>query len=479
VSGQIFIAGGTGKTLTAVGPGTNGVFDNLPIDGGDDVAGPHIDLSTFVTNAEGLGYRASSDTLLLTDAANDAMYEITKDGRLIREIDISELKLPNIPLTPSDVALAPPSDGSPGLNVYMTDRVKDNEAEPTPPRDGKMYELSVPFENLAPWVDAGSNHSIAISDPLSITGDTYDDGQPNPVAPTVTWSKVSGPGTVTFASPNSLTTTVSFSAIGGSANPYVLKLTSTDGLLSSEDTMQVQVFADPPVNQPPTVFAGSNQTITLPSVANLSGVVGDDGLPNPPGAVSTTWTKVSGPGTVTFANAASIATTASFSKAGSYVLRLTANDGALQSSDELTVTVNGERVVVVGDFTGSSRDDIAVFDDAAGTWSVFASTGSSFTESVWADFATTSGWEAHVVGDFNGDGLDDIGNFKDGRWWISRSTGNTFTTSRWTDFSTRSGWQAHLVGDFNGDGLDDIGNFKDGRWWISRSTGNTFTTSRW
>jgi hypothetical protein len=132
---------------------------------------------------------------------------------------------------------------------------------------------------------------------------------------------------------------VSFSAIGGSANPYVLKLTSTDGLLSSEDTMQVQVFADPPVNQPPTVSAGSNQTITLPGVANLSGVVGDDGLPNPPGAVSTTWTKVSGPGTVTFANAASISTTASFSKAGSYVLRLTANDGALQSSDDVTVTV--------------------------------------------------------------------------------------------------------------------------------------------
>ena len=339
VSGQIFIAGGTGKTLTAVGPGTNGVFDNLPIDGGDDVAGPHIDISAFVTNAEGLGYRESSDTLLLTDAATDTMYELTKDGRLIREIDISELKLPNIPLTPSDVALAPPSDGSPGLHIYMTDRVKDNEAEPTPPRDGKMYELSVPFENLAPWVDAGPNYSIAISDPLSITGDTYDDGQPNPVAPTVTWSQVDGPGTVEFGSPNSLTTTVSFSAIGGSQDPYVLKLTSTDGLLSSEDTMQVQVFADPPVNQPPTVFAGSNQTITLPDMANLSGAVGDDGLPNPPAAVTTGWSKVSGPGSVIFGDASSVVTSASFSTAGVYVLRLTASDSLLQASDDVTVTV--------------------------------------------------------------------------------------------------------------------------------------------
>ena len=66
----------------------------------------------------------------------------------------------------------------------------------------------------------------------------------------------------------------------------------------------------------------------------------DDGLPNPPGAVSTTWSKVSGPGTVTFGNANAVDTTASFSLAGSYVLRLTANDSALQASDDISVTVN-------------------------------------------------------------------------------------------------------------------------------------------
>ena len=43
---------------------------------------------------------------------------------------------------------------------------------------------------------------------------------------------------------------------------------------------------------------------------------------------SVLWTKVSGPGTVTFANAASASTTATFTHAGLYVLRLTADDGA-------------------------------------------------------------------------------------------------------------------------------------------------------
>ena len=93
-------------------------------------------------------------------------------------------------------------------------------------------------------------------------------------------------------------------------------------------------------NQAPSVNAGVDQTITLPSAANLDGTVTDDGLPNPPGAVTTTWSKVSGPGTVNFGNANAVDTTASFSAAGTYVLRLTANDGALPNSDDVTITVN-------------------------------------------------------------------------------------------------------------------------------------------
>jgi hypothetical protein len=94
------------------------------------------------------------------------------------------------------------------------------------------------------------------------------------------------------------------------------------------------------VNTPPVVSAGADQVITLPPRGtNLDGTVTDDNLPNPPGTTTTTWTKVSGPGTVGFANANAVDTTASFSAAGTYVLRLTANDGALSTSDDVTVTV--------------------------------------------------------------------------------------------------------------------------------------------
>jgi hypothetical protein len=94
-----------------------------------------------------------------------------------------------------------------------------------------------------------------------------------------------------------------------------------------------------PANQPPLVNAGLDQSITLPASASLSGSVTDDALPIPPGFLTLGWARFSGPGTVTFANANALNTTASFSTNGTYVLRLTANDGAVSVSDDLVVTV--------------------------------------------------------------------------------------------------------------------------------------------
>ncbi|MCQ3926911.1 MAG: hypothetical protein DPW17_06335 [Candidatus Jettenia sp.] len=99
-------------------------------------------------------------------------------------------------------------------------------------------------------------------------------------------------------------------------------------------------------NQSPTVNAGADQSITLPDNAILNGTVTDDGLPNPPGVVTTTWSVVSGPGTVTFGNANVVDTTASFSETGTYVLSLTADDSALNMSDEITVVVNNDATTV-------------------------------------------------------------------------------------------------------------------------------------
>jgi hypothetical protein len=112
-------------------------------------------------------------------------------------------------------------------------------------------------------------------------------------------------------------------------------------------------------NQRPTVDAGVDQTITLPTnTANLDGTVTDDGLPDPPATVTTTWSQVSGPGTVTFDNANAVDTTASFSSAGTYGLRLTADDGELITFDDVTITViDPNAPIVVEVRVAASSDD--------------------------------------------------------------------------------------------------------------------------
>src|SRR5438128_8958929 len=96
----------------------------------------------------------------------------------------------------------------------------------------------------------------------------------------------------------------------------------------------------PGVNLAPVVIAGSDQVITLPGSATLTGAAIDDGQPDPPGVLTTTWSQVSGPGTVSFSNASALNSTATFSASGAYVLRLTVSDGALAVSDDVAVTVN-------------------------------------------------------------------------------------------------------------------------------------------
>jgi hypothetical protein len=93
---------------------------------------------------------------------------------------------------------------------------------------------------------------------------------------------------------------------------------------------------DPPANTAPTVDAGPDRAVTLPAAVALDGTVSDDGRPGP---VTSTWSQVSGPGTVTFDDATAVDAVATFPTAGSYTLQLTASDGALSASDTTTVTV--------------------------------------------------------------------------------------------------------------------------------------------
>jgi hypothetical protein len=175
-----------------------------------------------------------------------------------------------------------------------------------------------------PTVSAGPDQIITLPSAATLAGSVT--VVPAGTPTTIAWSMSSGPGTVTFANANASSTTASFSTAG----TYVLTLTATAAGLTSRARATITVNAA----VLPTVSAGLNQTITLPSAATLAGSV--TGGTN----ATTTWSMSSGPGTVTFANANAPSTTATFSTAGSYVLTLTATAAGATSRSQVTVTVN-------------------------------------------------------------------------------------------------------------------------------------------
>ena len=94
----------------------------------------------------------------------------------------------------------------------------------------------------------------------------------------------------------------------------------------------------PPIgNLAPVVDAGRDAPVAVGAPLNLSATVHEDGLPGP--STSVAWSRVSGPGLVNFSTPAAAQTTATFGAAGTYVLRATADDGALTGTDDVTVTV--------------------------------------------------------------------------------------------------------------------------------------------
>lgn len=84
-----------------------------------------------------------------------------------------------------------------------------------------------------------------------------------------------------------------------------------------------------------SVGISANTYVTMPNALQLNGSATDSNGSTPP----VTWTEVSGPGTVTFANPNQAVTSATFSETGTYVLQLFATDSVNSGWAQFTVTV--------------------------------------------------------------------------------------------------------------------------------------------
>src|SRR6185437_12678355 len=137
---------------------------------------------------------------------------------------------------------------------------------------------------------------------------------------------------------------VSTTVNGLAQGTYVFQLTATDNTGSSSSAT-VQVIVKPAVVPgTPVANAGSNQTITLPTISVT--LVGSGSETN--GSIASyAWTQVSGPSTATLGSAGSASTSASGLVAGTYSFKLTVTD-ALGVTAGATVQITVNAAVVPG-----------------------------------------------------------------------------------------------------------------------------------
>ena len=179
-------------------------------------------------------------------------------------------------------------------------------------------------------VSAGADFSVA-DDTAVLRGTVAphgDDYFVDGFAGSVRWSLVSAPQggeECAIMSPESTATTVTLPVEGA----YVFRLVSEAGGYASTDDVTVTRVSS--IGAAPAVSLVASAAVVRPLRLHLAGTA--------TGAERVFWRKVSGAGGVWFEPDNAAATDITFSEAGSYVLRLTAENGGATASADVTVSV--------------------------------------------------------------------------------------------------------------------------------------------
>ena len=188
--------------------------------------------------------------------------------------------------------------------------------------------------NQAPTADAGSTINIQLpTNTVTILGSGSD---PDGTIKAYAWIKVSGPS-ATLSNSNTPELTVS-NMVAGS---YVFRLTVTDNE-GAQASDKVQVVVSPEdINQNPSVNAGNDQTIYLPTNSVTLTAVASDPDGN---VVEYLWEKIGGPA-ATLSDASNAVLSVSDMVEGTYLFGVTVTDDkGATDNDRVKVIVKPETI---------------------------------------------------------------------------------------------------------------------------------------
>lgn len=181
-----------------------------------------------------------------------------------------------------------------------------------------------------PTADAGFDQSITLpTNSTTLSGSATD---PDGTISSYTWEKVSGPTGGVIVSPNSATTNIT----GLTQGTYLYRLKAMDNEFNI-DIDEIEIVVNPSGNTPPTVSAGDDITIVLPSNSTSVTATASD----PDGTIASySWVKLSGPTGGSLSSASSATTGITGLTQGSYTYQVTVTDNlGATATDQVQINV--------------------------------------------------------------------------------------------------------------------------------------------
>ncbi len=278
------------------------------------------------------------DTLVLDPIVTDDGLPFRPDETLLYRWNV--ISGPTIPAF-QDTAIRDPDVVFIEAGTYELELEVDDGAATG--RDSLIVVVEPTPANAPPQLTVTSGPAVetSVGVAVTLTAQATDDGVPGGDLNYI-WREFSGSANITaspwteFTTPNQASTDVTFEQPG----EYYLMISVNDGGKTTYQLVKVTVELNDDGNAAPTVVLGETLPVIFTELSLIDVAVSDDGLPDPPASLSTTWTKLSGPGEV-FVTLVENGTKAQVaaSEPGEYELELHVSDGTKSATDTTSITV--------------------------------------------------------------------------------------------------------------------------------------------